>query len=394
MTAGSRLKYISIATLDFLPSVCALATSLNKHEPGAELVCYLVGGEINARQAAALPFRVRRADTLPVPDRQNFFFQYSAKELCCALKPYALADALREDDSCAVAYLDADIRIFAPFSALFRTHLDVHAVLVTPHLLSPASAPHILAIMRAGIYNAGVVAVRRDAEGNRFVDWWQGRVARECIRDPFGGVSGDQRWLDLAAGLFPALGVLRDPGINVGFWNLHERQLSRVNGGLRINQQCELRAFHFSQVTAAGFAPFATANMGTGDWAIAWELVQAYHQELVEWVRVCPVAGVYPWNYFADGTPIGPEQREVVRRRLLQVDDPFQERARIAAATPTDPVAAFGHRPSFWVDSGPGLLATANANLAVANANVARLRRHIVIGRVIRLWQRWVNPDI
>lgn len=383
--APRDVKFITVATGDFLPAVRVLAESLCLHEPAARLSCYLVGASLAEDEAAALPFDIRNVDALPIPDARRFFFQYTAKELCCALKPHVLADALRRDP--AAVFLDADMLVCAPFGELFRDHLAGHAVLVTPHLLDPGPAPNLQTILRAGIYNAGVVAVRGGDEGGRFLDWWRQRVACDCIRDPHGGLSGDQRWLDLAVGLFEFVRPLRDPGVNVGYWNLHERVLGQSQGRVLVNGAVPLRLFHFSHVSAAGFAPFAAANMGPGEQAVALGLARRYFDELAQAAASCPRRSDYAWNVFADGSPVLPAHREAVRRGLAAVADPFAARAQVEAATPTDPVAAFGHRPGFWVESGPELLAGARAQLS-------RLRTHAVLGPVIALWKRWVNPDI
>lgn len=392
---GRKLQFVTVATPDFLPVVCVLAESLRAHEPGASLACYLLGAAPTPEHAALLPFEVRRADTLPIPGARRFFFQYTAKELCCALKPHILADALRRNAGAAAAFLDADILVCAPFVDLFLSHLDAHAVLVTPHLLSPGPAPHVLTIMRAGIYNAGVVAVRGGAEGERFLNWWQERVQRDCIRDPCGGVSGDQRWLDMAVGLFDFVRPLRDPGVNVGFWNLHERALQEGDGSIVVNGSHVLRLLHFSHVTMSGFAPFAAANMGPGEQPVALEIARRYHGRIAEWAARCPRAipdDVH--TRFADGTPISPAQREAVRCNWVAVADPFEDRAGVEAAAPKDPVVIFGRRAGFWAESGPELVARANAELARANAELDRLRSHIVVGRIIALWRRLVNPRL
>ncbi len=54
--------------------------------------------------------------------------------------------------------------------------------------------------------------------------------------------------MDLTPGLFEGVRVLRDPGYNVAYWNLHERAIS-LEGGPHVNG-LPLHFFHFS-----GFDP-------------------------------------------------------------------------------------------------------------------------------------------
>lgn len=369
-TTAGQISYVTVATRDFLPAVCVLATSLRRHDPDAGLSCYLVGDGLSAQESAALPFHVRRTDTLPIADARRFFFEHTTKELCCALKPHIMADALRRGETAAVVYLDADINVYAPIAAVFAAYLAVGgSVALTPHLLTTKLPSHVLIIMRAGIYNGGVIAVRNDGDGMAFLEWWQQCVATSCVRDPCGGVSADQRWLDLAVALFPFVRVIRDPGLNVGYWNLHERLLSAPGGEVMVNGKHVLRIYHFSNVTRTGLTEFAAGTIGPGDREVAATLAREYHAAIVAFSAVCPGAAGDPWSHFTDGTPIRAEHREVVRRRRVAVNDPFQERHQVEGATPGDAVEVFGLRATFWVESGPGLLAD-------ARAGNRRLRRH------------------
>jgi glycosyltransferase involved in cell wall biosynthesis len=69
-----------------------------------------------------------------------------------------------------------------------------------------------------------------------------------------GGMFTDQRWVDLLSAFLPKLVVLRDPGYNIAYWNLHERTIRRTDDGWRVTfsdgTECDLVFFHFS-----GFSP-------------------------------------------------------------------------------------------------------------------------------------------
>jgi hypothetical protein len=381
----NRLAFVTVATPDFLPAVCVLAESLREHEPDARLACYLVGDPAAVADCAGLPFETRRVDTLPIPAARRFFFQYDLKELCCALKPHLLADSLWRAQADAAVFLDADVLVCAPFAEMFRRHFEAHAVLLTPHLLEPIPAPHLPVILRAGVYNAGIVGVRAGADAARFLDWWQQRVARDCLRDPFGGLCSDQRWLDLAVGLFDFVRPLREAGVNVGYWNLHERDLTRAGAAIAVNGTQPLRLYHFSGITPGDLSRFIPPELDQRDWTVARELAESYRARLERAARDLTAAGAdRPWERFSDGVPVTKACREAVRRSLVVCDDPFAERARVEAAA-----AMVGEWPRVtdWVERGPDALAAARAELQ-------RLRAHPVIGTVLRFWRRWVNPTL
>jgi hypothetical protein len=102
-------------------------------------------------------------------------------------------------------------------------------------------------ILLAGTFNAGFLGVGRD--GIAFLRWWAERLAEDCRVDPQRGLYADQRWLDLAPGLVPDAHVSRDPGLNLGYWDLPNRQVEGGPGAYTV-RGAPLRCFHFG-----GFDP-------------------------------------------------------------------------------------------------------------------------------------------
>ena len=83
---------------------------------------------------------------------------------------------------------------------------------------TPARAPRRrgpsrreLNILQSGVFNAGVIGVRRGETADRFLGWWQGQVYSDCRHSLDEGVHYDQRWLDLVPAFFEDVGVVRDP---------------------------------------------------------------------------------------------------------------------------------------------------------------------------------------
>lgn len=174
---------------------------------------------------------------------------YGVTELATALKPFLLRHLLDRGYS-SVGYLDPDIWVLAPFSEAFEA-AEASTLALTPHTLEPVPRDGLQiserTIMQAGIFNLGFVAVSPGA--THFLQWWQERLATDAVIDFENALFTDQRWVDWVPALFDHA-VLKDPGLNVAYWNLHERPLGRAADGTLTVCGAPLKFVHFS-----GFDP-------------------------------------------------------------------------------------------------------------------------------------------
>jgi hypothetical protein len=167
------------------------------------------------------------------------------------LKPYALQHIWRTTDAECLLYLDSDMMIQSSLQPLLGES-EGRSVILTPHFASPREGTTVTEpqTRQTGVYNGGFVGVRRTAEAEAFLKWWADRLQHHCIVDVRAGIFVDQSWLDLVPGCFSDVLVLRNPGYNVGYWNLKERSLARDPGGAWTAAGVPLVCFHFS-----GFDP-------------------------------------------------------------------------------------------------------------------------------------------
>ena len=231
------LHVCTVVTPDHLARARVLARSLREHHRDARVTALVVGDP----PAATEPFEVLGLDALDCPLLEDMVAAYEPFPLMCALKPWLLLHLLEQ--SPAVLYLDSDIRVYGPLDGAVAGH----GLTITRHLLGPLPRdgrhPSEEDILVAGAFNGGVIGAGRDARG--FLAWWAERLVQECAIDPARGLFLDQRWLELA----PGATVLRDPGVNAGFWDVPNRPLAGGPGGYAV-AGVPLRCFHFS-----GFDP-------------------------------------------------------------------------------------------------------------------------------------------
>ena len=254
-----RLAFCTIATEDFMPWALALFDSLARHHPDAARVVLYVRGEKESHRVPAIEgvSVVAVGDLVDAGLEATLRRRYTMPELCFALKPRLLGHCLDKFGERAI-YLDSDIDVRGPLDQAM-IELERASVVLTPHL--DVSLPHDgklpseVTILRAGVCNAGFVAVAESPDARAFLAWWDGRVSRWGFVAPDSGYQGDQKWLDLAPTLFRNVTMLRDRGSNVGGWNLHSRRVERGGAGYMVNGSA-LAFFHFS-----GFDPDNPAQL-------------------------------------------------------------------------------------------------------------------------------------
>jgi glycosyltransferase involved in cell wall biosynthesis len=349
------LVFCTIVAKNYLAFARVLAGSLRRHHPGARVVVLLVDRVDSTFDAGAEPFEVVEAESLGnIPDFPAFAFKYSLLEISTAVKPFFLARLLEQQGVGKLVYLDPDIQVFRPLDRIAEL-LDQHAILLTPHLTDPIEDdlhPSELAILQAGAYNLGFLALARGPQTAKLLAWWQARVYDQCVVDIEKGLFVDQKWMDLAPGLFAGVHVLVDPGYNVAYWNLHGRRVTltsaeppRVNGG-------PLYFFHFSGVDPDELGPVSRhQNRFTlGSLGEARRLFLDYRELLLRAGYRETAAWPYAYARFDNGVSIPDAARQLyfsLGPRRTRFGDPF--------ATAGDSFFAWANAPVRGADPPPFL---------------------------------------
>ncbi len=323
-----RTAVFSIVSPNYRHYARVLMASAEKHHPEWDRFVLLVG-ETSASEPDAESFTTVRVETLPLPQPRRFYFRYTVLELNTAVKPWMFAH-LFERGYDRVIYLDPDIVLYSPLFEIDALPAETFLTL-TPHLtgfIGGDGHPSERTILQAGIYNLGFLAVSRRPALARFLAWWQEKLEFQCVADVERGLFVDQKWMDLAPGLFPDVVILRHEGYNVAYWNLRQRAVVAEGGRITVNGQ-PLRFFHFSGVDPA--LPELVSRydvlplLGVGD---AGKLIEDYCGALRAAGHQSFKKAPYAFGFFADGTRLPGTARVAYRNSAaLQSacgDDPFQ----------------------------------------------------------------------
>ncbi|MGH1541887.1 MAG: hypothetical protein ACRBHB_15785 [Arenicella sp.] len=240
----------TIVARNYLPYARVLMRSAKQLAPNTRRIVILCDRDAGNSLDKESDFELIHIETLEIPDFPQMALQYSLVELNTAVKPFCFK-WLANNEHQKLIYLDPDIKLYGSIEPVLDL-LDQNSIVLTPHLTEPISdqaRPNEIDMLRVGAYNLGFLALKNSSETQRFLDWWCERLQNHCLINPDGGLFVDQKWIDLAPGLFEGVHISRHPGLNVAYWNLSHRNISSKESSLYSNDQ-PLIFIHYSGIDA------------------------------------------------------------------------------------------------------------------------------------------------
>lgn len=332
--ADSSMKraVFTIIAKNYLAHARALMASVKRFDPQVLRIVVLADEPEGLFDPAEEDFVVVSSDEIPVEKLHWFRFKYTVLEFSTAIKPFAARLLFDRYGFDSLAYLDPDILLYRSPAPIFEA-VEAAEIVLTPHLtaqISDDSRPSEIDILRCGTYNLGFIGLRNSPECRRFLAWWSERVYDRCVVSLEHGLFVDQKWVDLAPGLFEGVKVIRDPSWNVAYWNLHARPITSEHGRYVVDGT-PLLFFHFS-----GFDPdrptavsrhedrFGSRDLG----ADLTEILRQYADALLNCGFQETRSWGYTWGRFHDGSlvpdvirPVHHEDASIMER----IADPFSE---------------------------------------------------------------------
>lgn len=245
----NKTAVFTIASKNYFAYVKTLMKSLETSNP--ELERYVVVVDDIDEEFANLErnFELINLDELNLPEENLMKFRYTIMEFNTAVKPFVFTRLFRDYER--VVYLDPDIYVFNKLAEVYDAFDRGNNFVLTPHLLdfypNDGKIPDEPYIMRSGIYNLGFLALQKNSDTIKMVNWWSKKLTRDCVVDLPRGVFVDQKWIDLIPGIFDNVYILRHPGYNVAYWNMSHRHIQKGNDGFYVNGY-PLVFFHYSGV--------------------------------------------------------------------------------------------------------------------------------------------------
>ena len=243
----------TICASNYLAKAEVLARSVRLHCTSAALALVMIERSIpeGCSDIISLFDHVILAEQVLASDWAHVFFKYDIIEASTAIKPAAFIALMDEfPDENSFMYLDPDMVVYGSIDAVQQALL-CSQIVVTPHHLvdetsREATIDNIYRTLCCGVMNLGFLALSRSEEAQKFLNWRWFRCQDFCFIDFSRGLFVDQKWVDLAWGLFETT-VLRHSGYNVANWNISQRPLTR-QGDTIFAGEYPLVLFHFSGI--------------------------------------------------------------------------------------------------------------------------------------------------
>jgi hypothetical protein len=258
------------------------------------------------------------AEDLSIDDGERLFYKYDIVELNTALKPTFIKYIFKQGYE-NIIYLDPDIQVFSKINPILDA-LQKNDIVLTPHSLKPimdGHRPSEIDFLRTGLFNLGFIALRASCNSLEMLDWWESRCLNLGFNDTSYGLFVDQKWIDLVPVFFNSVYILKHPGCNVAYWNLHERKiLLDYKKDLLVNDE-HLIFFHFSGVLPTNpnsLSKHQDRHILDSE-SIVHELVSNYCGLLFKMEYDKYINLPYGFGRLSDGTNI----TKLMRRSLLSV---------------------------------------------------------------------------
>ena len=316
----------TIVSFNYLPYARTLCDSYLAFHPNDQFYVLLVDRVPAGFDPSQEKFQLVPVESLGISNFNAVAFKYSILELNTNVKPTFLKK-LFNDGAEQVIYFDPDIMVCSPLDPVLEA-LHENAIVLIPHSTAPneENVYSEVLLLVAGVFNLGFIALSKSQETERFLNWWERRCLDLAYEERWTGLFVDQKWINLVPCYFDSVYILKHPGCNVAYWNLHERALHKKQGLWTVNGG-PLVFFHFSGIHVDGGDRISkhTDQFDLVSRPELQELFSDYRQRVVENGIRNTSAQPYAFGHFSNGTLVNKLQRAALAANLERfgTSDPF-----------------------------------------------------------------------
>jgi hypothetical protein len=250
----------SIITSNYIAQALTLYSYIKESNPNTHFLVLIIGeADVLPRELPKGPEWIYWDEIYDKETRLSLASEYTPFELVCVArgKLHHYMATQRSFDKWIM--LDTDIGVLASLDPIWQA-LNSSSIVLTPHTSKPVSiqqaVPHEAGILKSGLFNGGVVGMKRSETAKLSSKWLSERLEayghayahRQAMGLPnYNDFEfADQIWLNLMYLYFRTeTKVLGEEIFNLGHWNLHQGDLEYQDGLAYFNGERVLIA-HFS----------------------------------------------------------------------------------------------------------------------------------------------------
>jgi hypothetical protein len=245
----SKLAF-TICSNNYLAQAKTLGQTLLSHNPGYQfIICLVDKPSPQIDYSLFQPYEILLIEQVPIPDFESMVLRYNITELNTAVKPFIFKYLFaRNTDAATIIYLDPDIQVYDRFTEIENGFVE-NTFILTPHYTNAINdnfQQSEESTLNCGLYNLGFLGLARKGRVFEFLDWWAERLKDRCYNNLIKGWFVDQIWINFVPLYYEGAFIMRHPGYNMAYWNLHERKLDIQGGKYLVNASYPLVFFHFS----------------------------------------------------------------------------------------------------------------------------------------------------
>lgn len=239
----------TICSVNYLASAKCLWQSVKKTNSELKFI-YVIADKINGRVDKSY-FEGEdyvEVEDLDIPNLNELINTYNLIEFNTAIKPFAANYLNKKYSAQKLIYFDPDIIVFNSLDFIWE-NLNSYDFILTPHIIRPINNDlfyeHQKGALNTGVFNLGFIAINFNQNSKDIIDWWTYHMREHGHSNSIIGEFYDQKIMNLLPVFSDKVLIEKHPGCNVAGWNIHERELTKVNDTYFTNTK-PLIFYHYS----------------------------------------------------------------------------------------------------------------------------------------------------
>jgi len=222
---ASSLIIFTVCSINHLANAIVLGDSLKIQHPDNDFQIGLVDNQSNIPLNIQSPYPITEVNSLNIKGFEEMAEHYTHEEILADCKPFFAEYFLQKTNK--LIFIDCTSFFFQSISFISDI-LDQSNIILTPQLLFANKHPDEKLILNSGIYHAGFIGLKKSDETSKFLKWWGENTRAKGFKDLCKGLNTDQLWLEHVPAMYDGVYILKEPGINIGYWNLPERNINQL----------------------------------------------------------------------------------------------------------------------------------------------------------------------